>query len=115
MFRAVPLSASLFDYALPPELIAQAPAARREDSRLLVIHRASRNLEHRRFTDLPAYLNRGDILFRNDAAVLPARLFGERPTGGKVECFLLRPCFAPQGGASQARAPDLEWHCLLKP
>jgi S-adenosylmethionine:tRNA ribosyltransferase-isomerase len=94
-----------FDYHLPAELIAQHPAARREDSRLLVVDRAARTIEHRSFRDLPGYLRRGDCLFRNVARVLPARLFAQRPTGGQVECLLLRPASA--GGS--------RWWCLLRP
>jgi len=101
---SVPLSASLFDYHLPPERIAQTPAARRDTSRLMVIDRRSKRLEHRAFSDLPEYLAAGDILFRNNAAVLPARLSGRRPTGGAVECFLLRP-----------DGDDFTWRCLVKP
>src|ERR1019366_4679172 len=81
---------SRFDYDLPGELIAQTPAARRDESRLLVVDRAARSVSHRRFEDLPEFLRPGDTLFRNNAAVLPARLHGNRPTGGKVECLLLR-------------------------
>ncbi|MES2692273.1 MAG: tRNA preQ1(34) S-adenosylmethionine ribosyltransferase-isomerase QueA [Verrucomicrobiota bacterium] len=98
-----PLSADLFDYPLPPQLIAQTPAARRDRSRLLVVHRATRTLEHRQFSDLPEYLRTGDTLFRNNAAVLPARLHAQRPTGGQVECFLLRPL------------DERTWRCLVKP
>lgn len=98
-----PLAADLFDYPLPPRLIAQTPAPRRDHSRLLVVHRASRRLEHRTFADLPEYLQAGDTLFRNNAAVLPARLRAHRPTGGQVECFLLRPLDAST------------WRCLVKP
>jgi S-adenosylmethionine:tRNA ribosyltransferase-isomerase len=100
----LPLSAELFDYALPPHLIAQTPAARRDQSRLLVVDRARHRLEHRTFADLPLYLRSGDTLLRNNAAVLPARLFAVRPTGGRVECFLLRPV---QG--------EHTWLCLVKP
>lgn len=101
------LSTDLFDYNLPDHLIAQAPAAERGESRLLVVDRANRKLRHGHFTDLPDYLNAGDTLIRNNAAVLPARLRGERPTGGAVECFLLRPEEADAGAES--------WWCLLKP
>ena len=100
----IPLAADLFDYALSPHLIAQTPAARRDQSRLLVVDRARRTLEHRTFADLPRYLLPGDTLLRNNAAVLPARLFARRPTGGRVECFLLRPV---QGVHT--------WLCLVKP
>lgn len=98
-----PLAADLFDYPLPPQLIAQTPSARRDHSRLLVVHRATRTLEHRAFADLPEYLHSGDTLFRNNAAVLPARLHAQRPTGGQVECFLLRP------------VDEHTWRCLVKP
>lgn len=94
-----------FDYHLPPELIAQAPAARRDDSRLLVVDRRSRTLQHRTFRDLPDFIAAGDLLIRNTARVLPARLFARRPTGGQVECLLLRP----SGPASDT------WWCLLRP
>jgi S-adenosylmethionine:tRNA ribosyltransferase-isomerase len=99
-----PLATDLFDYELPAHLIAQVPADRRDASRLLVVHRSSRVLEHRRFSDLPEYLRAGDTLFRNNAAVLPARLHAVRPTGGRVECFLLRPL----EGADT-------WRCLVRP
>jgi len=101
------LSTDLFDYQLPERLIAQAPVARRDASRLLVVHRAERRLEHRVFRDLSEYLRSDDVLIRNNAAVLPARLRAVRPTGGKVECFLLRPEFTGEGSES--------WWCLLKP
>lgn len=99
-----PLATDLFDYTLPPHLIAQVPAAKRDHSRLMVIDRASRSVLHRTFADLPEYLRSGDTLFRNNAAVLPARLHAQRPTGGQVECFLLRP-------TDQAQT----WRCLVKP
>jgi S-adenosylmethionine:tRNA ribosyltransferase-isomerase len=98
------LSADLFDYTLPPHLVAQVPAQRRDASRLLVVHRATREVEHRTFADLPDYLHAGDTLFRNNAAVLPARLYAVRPTGGAVECFLLRPL-----------DDERTWRCLVKP
>jgi S-adenosylmethionine:tRNA ribosyltransferase-isomerase len=99
-----PLTTTLFDYDLPPRLIAQVPAARRDQSRLLVVDRTTRTLAHRTFSDLPEFLQAGDTLFRNNAAVLPARLHAQRPTGGKVECLLLRPADGPQ-----------IWRCLVKP
>ena len=98
------MKTALFDYPLPGRLIAQRPADRRDDSRLLVVHRATHRLEHRHFHDLPEYLRPGDRLFRNNAAVIPARLHATRPTGGHVECLLLRPATDPA-----------EWWCLLRP
>lgn len=100
-----PLSTDLFDYPLPPQLIAQVPTARRDASRLLVVDRASHSFAHHTFADLPRFLKAGDTLIRNNAAVLPARLHATRPTGGAVECFLLRP------DANDPRA----WWCLVKP
>ena len=101
-----PLATDLFDYALPERLVAQTPAARRDASRLLVVHRETRRIEHRVFTDLGDYLRPGDTLFRNTAAVLPARLLAQRPTGGAVECLLLRPA---------AGGDENVWWCLLRP
>jgi S-adenosylmethionine:tRNA ribosyltransferase-isomerase len=79
-----------FDFELPPELIAQHPAARRERSRMLVVRRQAGTLEHRHFSDLPRYLDKGDLLVVNNTRVIPARVFGQKPgTGGKVEILLL--------------------------
>ncbi len=81
-----------FDYELPPELIAQEPAERRDGARMMVLDRAARTIEHRRFTDLPDYLHAPDLLVVNDTRVIPARLFGRKAkagTGGKVEFLLL--------------------------
>ena len=99
-----PLATDLFDYSLPPHLIAQTPTARRDQSRLLVVDRTARSVAHHSFSDLPQFLRAGDILFRNNAAVLPARLHARRPTGGQVECFLLRPV---EG--------ERVWRCLVRP
>jgi len=98
------LKTDLFDYPLPDRLIAQQPADRRDASRLLVVHRSEHRIEHRHFRDLPEYLQPGDCLFRNNAAVIPARLHAMRPTGGQVECLLLRPAAAAS-----------EWWCLVRP
>ena len=99
-----PLATDLFDYQLPPHLIAQTPTVRRDQSRLLVVDRTKRTLAHHTFSDLPSFLRPGDTLFRNNAAVLPARLHARRPTGGQVECFLLRPVEGAQ-----------VWRCLVRP
>jgi S-adenosylmethionine:tRNA ribosyltransferase-isomerase len=78
------------DYHLPPELIAQEPAAERDRSRLLVVCRSDATLEHRQFLDLPDLLDPGDLLVLNDTRVLPARLLGHRErTGGKWEGLYL--------------------------
>ena len=103
--RMPPLSSDLFDYALPAGRIARHPAPRRDQSRLMVVDRASRTVFHRRFADLPSFLRPGDILIRNNAAVLPARLHLRRATGGQVECLLLAPVerAALAGGESAGR------------
>jgi len=92
-----------FDYELPDELIAQVPLAAREASRLMVLTRRERRVEHRHFRDLPEYLRPGDVLVLNDTRVIPARLAATRPTGGRVEILLL----TPRGG-------DV-WECLARP
>lgn len=105
------LSTALFDYALPERLVAQTPASRRDQSRLLVVDRRAHSVAHHVFTDLPGFLRAGDLLIRNNAAVLPARLLARRATGGRVECLLLRPAArrpAEAGGGD-------EWWCLLRP
>lgn len=80
-----------FDYHLPPELIAQKPADKRDDSRLLVVHRQTGELEHRHFYNVLEYLKPGDCLVLNDSKVLPARLFGiKAETGAKVEFLLIK-------------------------
>lgn len=92
-----------FDYELPEELIAQVPLAARDASRLMVLTRSERRVEHRHFRDLSEYLRPGDVLVLNDTRVIPARLAATRPTGGKVEILLL----TPRGG-------DV-WECLARP
>jgi S-adenosylmethionine:tRNA ribosyltransferase-isomerase len=96
-----------FDYSLPPGLVAQTPAGRRDGSRLLVVDRKAHTVEHRMFDELPGFLRPGDTLFRNNASVLPARLLGRRSTGGKIECFLLRKTGSEEG-------PEV-WQCLVRP
>jgi S-adenosylmethionine:tRNA ribosyltransferase-isomerase len=79
-----------FDYELPPELIAQTPAPQRDQSRLMVLHRKSGQVEHRHFSDLLDYLEPGDVLVLNDSRVIPARLRGVNArTGGQFEILLL--------------------------
>ncbi|MDQ5850543.1 MAG: tRNA preQ1(34) S-adenosylmethionine ribosyltransferase-isomerase QueA [Chloroflexota bacterium] len=85
-----PLRTDDFDYALPAELIAQTPVEPRDSSRLLVLDRANGAIEHAAFRDLPRYLRSGDLLVANESRVFPARLFGYKATGGKVELLLLR-------------------------
>ncbi len=91
-----------FNYELPPELIAQTPTPRGQ-SRLLVVHRADGRLEHRRFQDLPDYLEAGDTLVLNDTRVTARRLKGQREGGQEAEVVLLRP-----SGAKS-------WETLVRP
>jgi S-adenosylmethionine:tRNA ribosyltransferase-isomerase len=94
-----------YEYTLPPERIAQTPPARREMARLLVIHRATGDLEHRTIADLPGLLDPGDLLVLNDTRVIPSRLLGTREGHtGKVELLLLRP----------GEDPTL-WNALARP
>ncbi|MDD5109819.1 MAG: tRNA preQ1(34) S-adenosylmethionine ribosyltransferase-isomerase QueA [Patescibacteria group bacterium] len=92
-----------FDYALPPDCIAQQPITNRAACRLMVVDRIQRTIRHCRFSDLPDLLTPGDLLVANDTKVIPARLFGKRQTGGKIEALLVRPL----GGR--------RWEALLKP
>ncbi|MDF1542626.1 MAG: tRNA preQ1(34) S-adenosylmethionine ribosyltransferase-isomerase QueA [Anaerosomatales bacterium] len=93
-----------YDYDLPTGLIAQTPAEPRDSCRLLVVDRASGQIDHRTFSDLPEYLGRGDVLVVNETRVLPARLTGAKDeTGGAVEVLLLRERY------------EDTWECLVKP
>ncbi len=86
----------LFNYELPDHLIAIQPVAERDQSRLLVVHRRTEEIEHRVFYELPQLLNPGDLLVLNDTRVVPAQLLGRRSrTGGKWEGLFLRQ--TPEG------------------
>ncbi|MEO2065809.1 MAG: tRNA preQ1(34) S-adenosylmethionine ribosyltransferase-isomerase QueA [Desulfurobacteriaceae bacterium] len=84
------MKVSEFDYTLPKELIAKFPAEPRDSSRLMVLNRRTGEIEHRIFRDIKEYLKEGDVLVLNNTKVIPARLYGELPTGGKVEILLIR-------------------------
>ena len=93
-----------FDFILPPELIAQHPATRRDTSRLLVLHRASGNLEHKKFRAVLDYLSAGDLLILNNSRVINARLRGTNgKTGGAFEMLLL-----------EENSPN-DWWAMIKP
>ena len=79
-----------FDYNLPEELIAQVPIEKRDESKLMVLDRESKITEHRTFKDIIDYLEPGDCLVRNNTKVIPARLYGKKETGAKVEFVLLK-------------------------
>jgi S-adenosylmethionine:tRNA ribosyltransferase-isomerase len=95
------MKTSELDYELPPELIAQRPLERRDDSRLLVYERAGGAVRHRGFRDLPEELPAGALVVVNDTRVLPARLRLSRPRGGAAEVLLLEPL---GGGVREALA-----------
>ena len=78
-----------FDYELPEELIAQTPIKKRDESRLMVLNRKEQTIEHKIFKDIIDYLKPGDVLVRNNTKVIPARLYGKKETGAKVEFLLL--------------------------
>ncbi|HLD27515.1 MAG TPA: tRNA preQ1(34) S-adenosylmethionine ribosyltransferase-isomerase QueA [Patescibacteria group bacterium] len=81
-----------FYYNLPKELIAQQPAYPRDSSRLMILNRRTKKIEHKTFRDVVNYLQAGDVLVLNDTKVFPARLIGRREkSGGKMEVFLLNP------------------------
>lgn len=93
-----------FDYQLPKELIAQFPAEKRDESRLMVLDRTARTIGHGQFHDIVDYLNTGDCLVINETKVFPARLWGRRiPSGGRLEIFLLR------------EQKERLWEALVKP
>lgn len=79
-----------FDYDLPQELIAQTPIQKRDTSRLMVLDRGRKNIEHKIFSDVIDYLEEGDCLVINNTKVIPARLYGKKETGANVEFLLLK-------------------------
>src|ERR1700680_3224276 len=89
-----------YDYALPEELIAQRPLARRDKSRMMVLHRHEQRIEHRKFVELSEFLSPGDLLVLNNTRVMSARSFSD---DGRVEFLFLEPL-------GPAR-----WKCLVKP
>ena len=93
-----------FDYNLPEELIAQTPLEKRDASRLLILDKENGNIEHKHFSDIINYLEKGDTLVLNDTKVLPARLVGEKlETKAIIEILLLK------------NIKDDFWECLVKP
>ncbi|HEV7590692.1 MAG TPA: tRNA preQ1(34) S-adenosylmethionine ribosyltransferase-isomerase QueA [Longimicrobium sp.] len=99
------LRTSDYDFDLPPDRIAQAPAERRDASRLLVVDRATGTLAHRVFSNLVDYIPAGDALVLNETRVFPARLLGKRASGAEAEVLLL----TPQGGEEKL------WTALVRP
>jgi S-adenosylmethionine:tRNA ribosyltransferase-isomerase len=99
----VELKLSQFDYYLPGKLIAQEPALRRDESRLLIINRKDKSLKQVIFKDIVKFINKDDLLVLNNTRVLPARLTAKRKTGGQLEILLLKE-----------KNPGL-WEVLVKP
>jgi len=104
-----------FDFDLPDELIAQRPPVERGQSRLLVLSRQTGAIEHSSFARVADHLRPGDLLVVNDTRVFPARLVGHRvPSGGAVECLLLRRL--PGHSDPESRIPNPEyWEALMHP
>ena len=97
-----------YDYNLPEKLIAQEPARERDESRLMCVKRSTGEFSDYCFFDLPSLLREGDLLVVNDAKVVPARLYGQKETGGQVEILVLEhPVRLPKIGQ------DIRW-CLMK-
>lgn len=97
------MDTSILDYELPKECIAQLPAQKRDNSKLLVFNRQTGEIEHRRFAELDEILPQKFSFIRNNAAVLKARIFANRKSGGFVECLLLTP------------VSDKVWRVMLRP
>lgn len=94
---------SEFDYILPEELIAQTPASRRTHSKMMVLDKSAKTIEHKHFFDIVDLLDKNDVLVLNDTKVFPARLLGQKLTGANVEVFLLK------------ELENKQWEALLKP
>jgi S-adenosylmethionine:tRNA ribosyltransferase-isomerase len=99
---------SAYSYSLPDGLIAHAPAAKRDHSRLLVLKKSTASISHRSFFELPEILEPGDLLVVNETKVVPAALSGRKASGGKVELLVLNPARQAVDSETAARA------CLAK-
>ena len=94
---------SEFDYVLPEELIAQRPSDKRENSRMMVLNRDNQEILHKHFYDIVDLLDDNHVLILNDTKVIPARLYGYKDTGAKIEVFLLK------------EKENHNWEVLIKP
>ena len=97
------MNISEFDYELPENLIAQMPADKRQNSKMLVLDKQNKTIEHKHFFDIVDYIEPNSILVLNNTKVLPARLYGTKDTGAKIEVFLLE------------NKENKNWSCLIKP
>ncbi len=97
------MKVSEFNYELPEELIAQTPIEKRDESRLMILDKQNKTIEHKVFKDIIDYLQPGDVLVRNNTKVIPARLYGKKETGANVEFLLLKNIEADY------------WECIVRP
>lgn len=93
-----------YDYHLPDEMIAQTPAEPRDECKFMVIDKKTGETEHKIFKDVIDYLESGDVMVVNNTKVIPARIYGQKTTGAKVEILLL-----------EKTEEDNSWKCLVKP
>ncbi len=101
---------SEYDYNLPEELIAQMPADKRENSKMMVLNRKDKTISHKHFYDIVDLLEENTLLVMNNTKVLPARLIGHKDTGAKIEVFLLK-----QTELEKSKPGECYWDVLIKP
>jgi S-adenosylmethionine:tRNA ribosyltransferase-isomerase len=99
------LLTSDFDYPLPEDLIALHPLPRREDSRMMVLYRDEKRIEHRRFSEFPDFMRKGDLAVLNNTKVIPARVFSD---DGRIELLFLQTVAGIEGAENA-------WKCMVKP
>ncbi|MBE7712924.1 MAG: tRNA preQ1(34) S-adenosylmethionine ribosyltransferase-isomerase QueA [Cyanobacteria bacterium SIG26] len=102
------MNISEFDYNLPEELIAQMPADKRDNSKMLVLNKSTQAIEHKHFYDIVDYIDNNCVLVLNNTKVIPARLYGRKDTGAKIEVFLL------EAQKNSDTTTNL-WSALIKP
>lgn len=102
-----------FDYPLPAGLIAQRPLEQRGSSRLMVLRQSTGAISHKGFADIAGYLRPGDLLVLNNTKVIPARITGKKPTGGRVEVLLVERVGHSMPGGNGGGGET--WSCLVKP
>jgi len=104
----------LLEYEYPEELVAQIPSGDRGASRMMLMDRATGKLAHSDVDALPSFLRRGDLVVLNDSRVVPARLFGTRGTGEKLELLVVEPAYAEASAGKPSPSGSGVWRCLLK-
>lgn len=108
----ITLLLSEFDYELPEELIAQKPCEKRENSKMMVLKRKEHQILHKNFFDIVDLLDENCVLILNDTKVMPARLYGYKDTGAKIEVFLLKQRTDKNADSSNNNYP---WEVLIRP